>query len=44
MLALALFALMVLANILSTVLECGLGLCPDNPTRYELLAPSITAP
>ena len=25
------------ANVLSTVLECGFGACPDNPLEYELL-------
>jgi disulfide bond formation protein DsbB len=25
------------ANAVSTVLECGAGICPANPTRYELL-------
>lgn len=35
--SLATFALVVLANGLSTVLECGGGLCPDNPTDYLLL-------
>lgn len=35
--AVGLFALMVLANGVSTVLECGGGLCPDNPTTYQLL-------
>jgi disulfide bond formation protein DsbB len=31
------FALLVLGNGVSTVLECGGGLCPDNPTDYLLL-------
>lgn len=31
------FAVAVAGNVVSTVLECGGGLCPDNPTRYELL-------
>jgi hypothetical protein len=44
LLALVLFTLMVLANILSTALECGIGLCPDNPTNYEWLAPSPRTP
>ena len=44
LLALVLFTLMVLANILSTGLECGLGLCPDNPTNYEWLAPPPRTP
>lgn len=35
--AFTLFALIVLANAVSTVAECELGLCPDNPTSYELL-------
>ncbi len=35
--AVGLFGLMALANALSTFAECGLGLCPDDPTRYELL-------
>ncbi|MCJ2073880.1 disulfide bond formation protein B [Methylobacterium sp. J-030] len=26
-----------LANALSTAAECGIGLCPDDPTRYEAL-------
>lgn len=30
-------ALLALANGASTVLECGMGLCPDNPTSYQLL-------
>jgi disulfide bond formation protein DsbB len=33
-----LFFLVVLANAASTTLECGIGPCPDNPTRYEWLA------
>jgi len=37
MVALALAALMAFGNAASTVLECGGGLCPDNPTTYELL-------
>jgi len=44
LLALVLFTLMVLANILSTALECGLGLCPDNPTNDEWLAPPPRTP
>jgi len=31
------FTLLVLGNGVSTVLECGGGLCPDNPTDYLLL-------
>jgi disulfide bond formation protein DsbB len=33
-----LFVLVVLANAVSTLAECGFGPCPDNPTGYELLA------
>ncbi len=40
LLAFSLFALLVLGNAVSTVAECELGLCPDNPTSYELLNPS----
>ena len=25
------------ANVVSTLIECGFGACPDNPTDYELL-------
>ncbi|WP_176086375.1 disulfide bond formation protein B [Martelella sp. HB161492] len=31
---LGLFALMALGNGVSTLAECGFGLCPDNPTGY----------
>lgn len=34
-LALGLFALLVLANALSTLAECGVGLCPDDPHGYR---------
>ncbi|KPF71832.1 disulfide bond formation protein B [Bosea sp. AAP35] len=40
---LALAAFLALANGVSTVLECGGGLCPDNPVVYELL-PGISKP
>ena len=33
------FALLLAGNGVSTLLECELGLCPDNPTRYLLLRP-----
>lgn len=36
----ALFAILVfltVANIVSTIFECGLTQCPDNPVNYELL-------
>jgi disulfide bond formation protein DsbB len=29
------FILLVFANLLSTLLECGIGPCADDPTRYE---------
>ncbi|HTO47894.1 MAG TPA: disulfide bond formation protein B [Burkholderiales bacterium] len=32
-----LFVLIALGNAVSTLLECGVGSCPDNPTGYELL-------
>ena len=35
--AVVFFALMTLGNGVSTLAECGLGLCPDNPTSYEAL-------
>jgi disulfide bond formation protein DsbB len=34
---LLLFLCVVLANAVSTAAECGTGLCPDDPTRYEAL-------
>jgi disulfide bond formation protein DsbB len=33
-----LFFLLVLANMLSTLLECGFGACPDNPVNYLWLS------
>lgn len=38
--ALALFALLVAGNGVSTLLECEFGLCPDDPTGYLLPDPS----
>jgi hypothetical protein len=35
--ALAIFALVVGANLVSTVLECGAGQCEDNPVHYLML-------
>lgn len=35
--AVFLFVAVALANAGSTFAECGLGLCPDNPTRYEMI-------
>ncbi|MCJ2017339.1 disulfide bond formation protein B [Methylobacterium sp. E-065] len=34
---LLLFLGVTLANAVSTAAECGIGLCPDDPTRYEAL-------
>lgn len=36
LIAVALFAVLALGNGLSTLAECELGLCPDNPTTYQL--------
>ena len=33
----ALLALLIAANLVSTVLECGAGQCDDNPVHYLLL-------
>ncbi|MDX3907942.1 MAG: disulfide bond formation protein B [Pigmentiphaga sp.] len=33
-----LFGLLVAANALSTLLECSVGICPADPTGYELLS------
>jgi hypothetical protein len=38
-LALWLFVLVVGANLVSTLLECGFGACAHNPTFYEWLGP-----
>ncbi|AOM42441.1 disulfide bond formation protein B [Xenorhabdus hominickii] len=32
-----LFAFLIAANLISTLLECGSGQCDDNPTFYQLL-------
>lgn len=37
LIAFGLFSLLVVANATSTFFECELGLCPDNPTEYQLL-------
>ncbi|RXF74342.1 disulfide bond formation protein B [Hansschlegelia zhihuaiae] len=36
--AVALFLFLVAANGISTFAECGGGMCPDNPTEYQLLS------
>lgn len=36
--AIWLFVLIIAANLMSTILECGSGQCADNPTLYELLS------
>jgi disulfide bond formation protein DsbB len=33
----ALFSVLVVGNAVSTFLECGTGMCAENPTSYELL-------
>lgn len=33
-----LFILLIAANLISTVLECGTGQCADNPVIYDLLS------
>lgn len=35
--AFLIFGFLAIANGVSTVLECGAGMCPDDPTSYELL-------
>ncbi|MDR5618141.1 disulfide bond formation protein B [Arsenophonus sp.] len=35
--AIYLFVFLILANLISTILECGLTQCVDNPTFYKLL-------
>lgn len=44
LLAFALIALLALGNGVSTVLECGGGLCPDDPVGYQLLEGEAPAP
>ena len=29
-------------NVVSTLLECGFGACPDNPVDYELLKAALS--
>jgi disulfide bond formation protein DsbB len=36
--AVLLFLILVFANAVLTFAECGLGLCPDNPTNYQLFS------
>lgn len=42
--AFALIALLALGNGVSTVLECGGGLCPDDPVSYQLLDGTVSSP
>ena len=35
--AIGLFAALAVANVIGTTLECGGGVCPDDPTSYEYL-------
>jgi disulfide bond formation protein DsbB len=41
--AVLLFLALVLANAVLTFAECGLGLCPDNPTNYQLFSDGVRA-
>lgn len=34
----ALFSLIIFANTISTLLECGLTVCPPNPVKYQLIS------
>jgi disulfide bond formation protein DsbB len=36
-LVMGLFAVLIAANLVSTILECGTGQCDDDPTFYQLL-------
>jgi disulfide bond formation protein DsbB len=36
-LAIGTFFLLAVANVVGTMLECGVGACPDDPTSYEFL-------
>ena len=38
-----LVTIVIIANIVSVIFECGFKTCPDNPIRYELLEESIRA-
>ena len=42
--AFALFALLALGNTASTVAECELGPCPDDPTTYQLFDKAAPTP
>lgn len=35
--AIGIFLALVVANVVGTTLECGMGACPDHPTSYEVL-------
>ena len=39
--AFGLFAVVTVGNIASTLLICGLGFCPDNPTHYLLFGGAL---
>jgi hypothetical protein len=34
--AFVVFAVLAVGNVISTLLICGAGFCPDNPTQYLL--------
>jgi hypothetical protein len=38
--AVVVFAAITVGNIISTLLICGMGFCPDNPTQYILFSPA----
>jgi disulfide bond formation protein DsbB len=38
--AVVVFAAITVGNIVSTLLICGMGFCPDNPTQYILFSPA----
>lgn len=38
LIAMVIFLGLILANGVSTLLECGLMICPDNPVKYDLLS------
>ena len=40
--AFAVFAVVVVGNVISTLLVCGMGFCPDNPTEYFLFSGTPT--
>lgn len=37
MIAIGVFAFLIFANLVSTVLQCGIGQCASNPVKYDIL-------